>query len=118
MRSTTSLIEFLFKLLQPSVEDLLFLGPDYEMAFDRFEALLALNYLYETVQQDDDGGFALPGRYAYKRGRSGDPYMILLEEANRQGGMWPPIVQGAMPHYQTFLKLHASHKKFIDGLHW
>ncbi|MBK6542398.1 MAG: caspase family protein [Flavobacteriales bacterium] len=94
--------EFLFKLLQPSVEDLLFLGPDYEMAFDRFEALLALNYLYETVQQDDDGGFALPGRYAYKRGRSGDPYMILLEEANRQGGMWPPIVQGAMPHYQTF----------------
>ena len=34
--------EYLFKLLQPMLDDILFLGRDYEQYFDRFEVLLAL----------------------------------------------------------------------------
>lgn len=34
--------EYLFKLLQPELDDELFLGKDYEALFDRFEVLLAL----------------------------------------------------------------------------
>src|SRR6185436_3709845 len=36
--------EYLFKLLQPLFDDLLFLGSEYEAAFDRFEIFLALEY--------------------------------------------------------------------------
>lgn len=110
--------EFLFKLLQPLVEELLFLGPDYEAAFDRFEALLALSYIDQTFERNDTSGFALPGRYAYKRGRRGDPYAMLLQEATQQGENWPVTRDGVFSSLKRFLEVHARHQTFINGLHW
>lgn len=46
--------EYLFKLLQPTLDDLLFLGRDYEQDFDRFEVLLTL--VYADLEQEQFKG--------------------------------------------------------------
>lgn len=110
--------EYIFKHLQPSVEDLLFIGLDYESAFDRFEALLALSYLDQTLDQDDGSGFALPGRYAYKRRRNGDQYASLLADAVSKDSNWSPVRHGVFASVERFKDIHARHEKFIERLHW
>lgn len=110
--------EYMFKFLQPSVEDLLFLGVDYEAAFDRFEALLALSYLDQSLERDEGSGFALPGRYAYKQGRSGDPYAAVLADAVKQESQGILTPYGVFSSLARFKDVHARHKTFIDSLHW
>jgi len=55
--------EYLFKLLQPSLEDALFLGRTYESTFDRFEILLALTFA--DIREPKRGGdvWGPPGRF-------------------------------------------------------
>ena len=57
--------EYLYKALQPILDDLLFLGNSYESIFDRFEAFLAL--VYADLDSDEkDRVWGPPGRFAYK----------------------------------------------------
>jgi hypothetical protein len=86
--------EYLFKLLQPVLDDVLFLGRDYENMFDRFEVLFALIYADLSMQQL--GHFwGPPGRFAYKR-RSGaaNPFNEVVQEAEGAGDGWQPLKQG------------------------
>lgn len=87
--------EYLFKTLQPTVEDLLFLGRSYEELFDRFEIFYALTY----ADIEDRKGHHLwgpPGRFGWKvsRGEQGSPYSALLDEAGKAGEEWPPLRSG------------------------
>lgn len=87
--------EYLFKAIQPAIEDLLFLGRSYEELFDRFEIFYALTY----ADIEDQKGHHLwgpPGRFGWKasRGRSGSPYTALVEEATLAGDTWPPLRSG------------------------
>jgi hypothetical protein len=61
----TPLSDYLFKLLQPNLADLLFLGTDYESLFDRFEVILAL----EQINLHGRGPI---GRFGWKFEREGD----------------------------------------------
>jgi hypothetical protein len=87
--------EYLFKLLQPRLDDALFLGSDYESAFDRFEILLALEYANQEGRSGDDV-YGPAGRFAYKlRGMaSTNPYAEMKAEAEAAGSSWPPLVAG------------------------
>ena len=46
--------EYLFKVLQPPMEDLLFLGKSYELLFDKFEVFYALVYADLTYKENDE----------------------------------------------------------------
>lgn len=83
--------EYLYKRIQPMVEDLLFLGNRYEGLFDRFEILYALSYADAT---NDYWGH--PGRFAwkYRHAISGNPFKTLVEEATRERQMWGPLKAG------------------------
>jgi len=87
--------EYLFKTIQPAIEDVLFLGRSYEELFDRFEILYALTY---ADIQDRKGNhfWGPPGRFGWKtsRGQQGSPYSALLEEAGNFGDAWPPVRSG------------------------
>jgi hypothetical protein len=94
-RQHTPRSEYLFKTLQPELEDLLFLGNSYEDLFDRFEILYALTYA-DLQDRQSRHFWGPPGRFAWK-GRHGDspsPYETLTEEARQQGVLWPPLQAG------------------------
>lgn len=82
--------EYLFKRIQPQLDDLLFLGSDYEQYFDRFEIFLSLIY-----SQNTQSGVFL-GRFAWKskRFRQDNPLERLITEANDFGDAWQPLKAG------------------------
>ena len=89
--------EYLFKAVQPAIDDLLFLGNSYEAMFDRFEVILAL--VYADLNNIEPGHiWGPPGRFAYKHERSsghqGDPYYEIVKEAKSHGNNWAPLKAG------------------------
>jgi hypothetical protein len=85
--------EYLFKSLQPDLEDLLFLGNGYEDLFDRFEFLYALCYLDLQTQQTGYT-WAPPGRSGWKARQGRGPHEDIIEDARRSGVTWGPISMG------------------------
>ena len=105
--------EHLFKSLQPSLKDLLFLGKSYEPLFDRFEVFLAL--VYADVENCDWGPH---GRFAWKckpRTHRGNPFMELVEEAKKYSAGWVPLKAGFFQgSYERFQEIVDSYKKQLD----
>lgn len=112
--------EYLFKSLQPEIEDILFLGNGYEELFDRFEVLYAL--IYADIDQSRKPGFIWgpPGRFAWK-GRHGgrNPYNALLREATQQGSSWPPLKSGLFEgSIDRFKELATAYGEEIKKFPW
>jgi uncharacterized caspase-like protein len=109
--------EHLFKSLQPSLEDLLFLGRSYESLFDRFEIFLALIYADTT-----DRGWGPPGRFAWKYSKmlsSENPFTELIEEAKKDSDTWAPLKTGFFQgSYKRFQEIADSYKGILDQLGW
>ncbi len=82
--------EYIFKLLQPELEEELYLGNSYEFLFDRFEMFLAL--VYADVTDSDWGPI---GRFGWKTKRGREKiYEHLLKEADQERNNWPPFKAG------------------------
>jgi hypothetical protein len=116
-RQYVPISEYLFKVVQPSLDDLLFLGTIYETLFDRFEVFFALAYAdlaEKTV--------APLGRYAWKHSSRLDPvspYDQVLEEAKAQGQNWPPFKAGLFGgSLDRFLQLAQSFRESLNRLSW
>ena len=88
--------EYLFKLLQPKLDDLFFIGRDYEILFDYFEILFALVHI--DLEYDPEGDVWGPlGRFGWKyksRRLSGNIYKEIVREANSLKSEWAPLKAG------------------------
>lgn len=111
--------EYLFRRLQPSLEDMLFLGREYEANFDRFEILWAL----ETARMGSRLGGSFwgpPGRFAWKHSRtlrSDDAFAQLREEADTAGENWPPLTAGLFEgSYDTFEQCWEDYHELIGNM--
>lgn len=110
--------EYLFKLLQPSLDDLLFLGQTYEALFDRFEVLLALVHadLYKY------GCWGPFGRFAWKyesRRRESNPFTEIVGEGRSQEKDWAPLKAGLFGgSFDRFLKVATEYEERIGRLDW
>lgn len=87
--------EYLFKYFQPLLDDLLFVGSDYEAIFDRFEILLSLEHAHERVKE----GHMLwgpVGRFGWKirHGDRASPLHRFIIEAKLSGTSWAPLKAG------------------------
>lgn len=114
--------EYLFKVLQPDLDDLLFLGRRYEAVFDRFEILLALVHA-DLYSQKNRRVWGPLGRFAWKHGKRvvGVPSVFteLREEAKREQNAWAPLEAGLFGgSYKRFSQVSAEYGEIIDGLHW
>lgn len=111
--------EYLFKLLQPMLDDLLFLGRDYEQYFDRFEVLLALVHA-DLEKVDRDHIWGPIGRFGYKfREGTANPFNEILVEAERQKESWGPVKAGLFGgDYSRFEMISSEYVKLISGLNW
>lgn len=85
-RRRTPVSDRLFDVLQPVLDDLLFLGSDYERAFDRFELFQAVEHAHQMR-----GGWS-GGRFEWKR--SNDPLLALIKEVENADDSWPPLAAG------------------------
>lgn len=109
--------EYLFKLLQPRLEDLLFLGRDYEDLFDRFEVMLAL------IHADEREGWSVwgpVGRFGWKQSRGeSSPLNQIYKEAQTFGDEWTPLKTGFFGgSFQRFEEIWKEYSKQVNGLGW
>lgn len=113
--------EYLFKFLQPELDDILFLGKDYEWYFDEFEVLFALEYA-EAYEGEGLGRiWGPPGRFAWKyhNGDQVSPLHRVLAQAKEQGESWPPIKAGLFRgSIERFQKIAVSYAEMIARLSW
>ena len=94
-RHYTPKSDYLFTRLQPQLEDLLFLGREYEDHFDGFEIMYAL--VHADISQSRGGVLWGPvGRFGWKGRRGGGqkPFDIFVERAMAMGDNWPGTQAG------------------------
>ena len=106
--------EYFFKLLQPALDDLLFLGSDYEPNFDRFEVLLTL----ESIERH---GWGPIGRFGWKFHSVGDtnPLQRVIAEAETQGDSWLPLKAGLFRgSAERFKEIATAYSQDVAKLGW
>ena len=108
--------EYLYKNLQPILEDALFLGKSYESTFDEFEIMAALTF--SDVTGSDWGP---PGRFAWKNSRhfGEKPFTRLVEYAKKSGENWEPLKVGFFGgSLDRFNKIVNSYSELLSKLNW
>ncbi len=113
------LSEYLFKKLQPQLEDTLFLGKNYEQAFDSFEVLFALS-VADLYKVKHNRLWAPIGRFGWKyRSQDGGPLQKLINEANEKKSEWPPLKAGLFGgDLDRFNAVSSELIKLIHNLNW
>lgn len=113
--------EYMFKLLQPMLDDVLFLGRDYERVFDQFEILLALVHA-DLEQQESPGNhiWGPVGRFGWKyKNEDNNPLKEVIADAKRYKESWGPLTVGLFGgDYIRFEKISSEYEREIAGLKW
>lgn len=107
--------EYLFKILQPKLDDALFLGMGYEQAFNEFEVLFSLA-IADLGKIRDEEMWGPGGRFMYRlRSRNG-PLQQVIQESTRMGKNWPPLVAGLFGgDYERFKAVLEGFQKYMKG---
>ena len=112
--------DYIFKVMQPKLEDLLFLGRSYEVLFDKFEVLFAL--VYADLTYEEGGHFwGPPGRFGWKYRRRGEqnPFSNVVAEAAQQQNAWGPVKAGLFQGaYSRFKTIADKYEAIISRLNW
>jgi hypothetical protein len=113
------LSEYLFKLIQPILDDILFVGKGYEPSFDEFEVLLGLA-VADARKQKDEGVWGPIGRFGWKySNRRESPLTKIIETANREKEQWAPLKSGMFGgSFERFSVVADEYTKLIAGLNW
>lgn len=116
----TPLSEYLFKTLQPQLDEIFFLGIGYEKSFDTFEIILAL--ASSDYCNERNGYYSpLPGRFFWKHKRSSShrtsPLDRVISEANAKKENWEPIRAGMFGgSIARFEAVAADYARTIGGI--
>lgn len=114
----TPMSEYLFKILQPKLDDIFFIGKNYERSFDEFEILLAL-VIYDLKKQHNKYTSAPIGRFGWKQQRDNNPLSNLIKEARLYGENWEPIKCGLFGgKFERFNEIADEFVKQVIGLNW
>jgi hypothetical protein len=116
----TPMSEYIYKLLQPDLDDMLFLGKGYESIFDDFEILFSL---VASDSNKQEGGFYYGpiGRFGWKNRYDGNsPLQRMRKEAAEQKSNWGPIKAGMFGgDYDRFEAVADEYQKnILDQLGW
>lgn len=114
--------EYLFKILQPMLEDLLFLGRSYESLFDRFELLSALSFADDYYKTGNTDAWGPIGRFGWKNRspfKAENPVTELMEEAKKHKDDWKPLKSGFFNNsFSRFNEVFNAYKNRLDKLGW
>ncbi len=114
-RHYTPLSEYLFKLLQPMLDDILFIGKSYERSFDEFEILFGLT-VADIKKQKQDFVWGPIGRFGWKQHNYTEPpFSKLVAEARQLEGRWLPLLAGLFGgDYGRFLAVAEDFQKELN----
>jgi hypothetical protein len=114
--------EYLFKTLQPLLEDVLFLGKSYEYYFDRLEILIGLICADIHGNSKSIHYWGPLGRYAWKytsRYGENNPFSKLKNEAFEQRDNWEIIKAGFFnSSFERFEKTISAFEENLKKLNW
>lgn len=114
----TPLSEYVFKQVQPALDDLFFLSKGYEPAFDEFEILYAL-VVADLQVQNKRRCWGPIGRFGWKYQRGNSPLTKILKEAESHREKWPPLEVGLFGgSYERFDKVASEFKQLVSELNW
>lgn len=117
-RHHTPMSEYLYKTLQPGLDDLLFLGAEYEKVFDEFEILFAL-VRADISKRRGEGVWGPTGRFGWKQRRGGAPLQRMIEAAAVERDSWPPIKAGLFGgSYDRFESVARQYLDAVSKLGW
>jgi hypothetical protein len=113
------LSEYLFKILQPKLDDVLFLGKNYEQAFDTFEVFFALA-VADLGLLKGGNGWGPVGRFGWKhRSRDNGSLARVVAEGRAQQGAWAPLQAGLFGgSYERFDAVATTFTELISKLGW
>jgi Mrp family chromosome partitioning ATPase len=118
-RQYTPRSEYLYRFLQPILDDLLFLSGDYDSAFDRFEVFYALEYAERHMTENNDRVWGPIGKFGWKRGDPSNPFAQVVAEAEAGGASWPPLQAGLFGgSIGRFRDVTAGFKELLARLPW
>ncbi|KPQ23667.1 MAG: hypothetical protein HLUCCA13_13025 [Halomonas sp. HL-48] len=119
-RNFTPMSEYLYKILQPGLDDLFFLGKGYERKFDEFEILFAL-VTADLNKQNNSYYWGPVGRFGWKGRRMGiSPFQKLRSEAAQLKDNWGPIRAGMFGgSYERFEEVAETYQNdILAKLRW
>jgi len=119
-RQYTPISEYLYKLLQPDLDDLLFLGKGYESVFDEFEVLFAL-VVADIKKQENSHLWGPIGRFGWKNlHHDNSPLKKMRSEAASQKANWGPLKAGMFggDHARFEAVADDYQKTILDQLRW
>jgi hypothetical protein len=88
--------DYMFETLQPRLDDALYLGKDYEAAFDQFEMLACLAGLDAALAVNSNAPYGIPGRFSGKGNHlsGNNKFSALVAQARKEGSSWAPLKMG------------------------
>jgi hypothetical protein len=112
------LSEYVFNYLRSPLDELLYLGDDYERHFDEFEILNAL--VYGDFHEAEHGRvWAAPGRFKFKFDHSGQPFDGFVVEATTAGSDWPLLTLGFFKSSaERFREVAKAYRELLTQLQW
>ncbi|CAK0760773.1 Caspase family protein [Gammaproteobacteria bacterium] len=118
-RHYTPISEYLFKILQPRLDDTFFLGKNYETAFDEFEVLFALA-IADILHAKNRDVWGPIGRFGWKhRNRDNDPLAKIVNDARIRKELWPPIKAGMFGgNFERFNKVATEYSELVRRQNW
>ena len=118
-RQYTPMSEYLFKILQPKLDDILFIGKSYEKSFDEFEVLFAL-VVADLKKQRDRSGWGPIGRFGWKGSRNrNSPLSRIIDDAQAMGEGWEPLRAGLFGgSLARFNEAASEFSQSISKLNW
>ncbi|MEM7706691.1 MAG: caspase family protein [Pseudomonadota bacterium] len=118
-RQYVPMSEYLFKELQPKLDEALFVGKAYETSFEEFEVLFALA-VADFHKQNDETIWGPIGRFGWKhKSRRNGPFDRILNEAERENSNWLPSRQGMFGgSTRRFLDVAHEYREMINKLNW
>lgn len=111
--------EYLFRILKPKFEELLHLGSDYELYFDKFEIIMAFEYAHQTSGDSPEYISAPIGRFGYKRRGNDNPLADFIEKAVSMNEGFPPLQAGLIGgNYERFGDMSSLLEERVKNLRW
>lgn len=111
--------EYMYSMLQPIMDDLLFLGPEYEQAFDEFEVLFALEFASE-YEKMNKRIWAPVGRFGWKHKShhpENGPLHQVITQALELKDKWKPLESGLFDgSFERFKGISNEYLRLADGL--
>jgi hypothetical protein len=117
-RKYTPMSEYLFKILQPKLDDILFIGKNYERSFDEFEIFFAL-VVADFQKQRSEHVWGPVGRFGWKHHRHNPPLSRIISEACALGENWEPLKAGLFGgNLERFNSVAEEYQQVISKLNW